>query len=48
MAGNLDLATLTALMASGEIDTVWVCFRDMQGRLLGKRITGADDVGQCL
>lgn len=40
MAGNLDLETLTALVASGEIDTVLVCFPDMQGRLLGKRITG--------
>ena len=40
MAGNLDLETLTALIGSGEIDTVLVCFPDMQGRLVGKRITG--------
>ena len=40
MAGNLDLKALTKLIDSGEIDTVVVCFPDMQGRLLGKRITG--------
>jgi glutamine synthetase len=40
MAGNLDLETLTSLVGSGEIDTVLVCFPDMQGRLVGKRITG--------
>lgn len=41
MAGNLDLETLTALIGSGDIDTVLVCFPDMQGRLIGKRITGS-------
>jgi len=40
MAGNLDLEALRGLVGSGEIDTVVVCFPDMQGRLLGKRITG--------
>ncbi|NKB59430.1 MAG: glutamine synthetase [Alphaproteobacteria bacterium] len=40
MPGNLDLETLTALIGNGEIDTVLVCFPDMQGRLIGKRITG--------
>ena len=40
MAGNLDLETLTALIRAGDIDTVLVCFPDMQGRLVGKRITG--------
>ena len=40
MAGNLDLETLTALISAGDIDTVLVCFPDMQGRLVGKRITG--------
>ena len=40
MAGNIDLETLTALIGSGDIDTVLVCFPDMQGRLVGKRITG--------
>ncbi len=41
MAGNLDLESLTAQIESGEIDTVLVCFPDMQGRLVGKRITGS-------
>ncbi|MBT5109275.1 MAG: glutamine synthetase [Rhodospirillaceae bacterium] len=40
MAGNLDIDALTALVESGEIDTVLVCFPDMQGRLVGKRVTG--------
>ena len=41
MAGNLVLETLTGLIGSGDIDTVLVCFPDMQGRLVGKRITGS-------
>ena len=41
MAGNLVLETLTSLIGSGDIDTVLVCFPDMQGRLVGKRITGS-------
>ncbi|MGY8959932.1 MAG: glutamine synthetase, partial [Alphaproteobacteria bacterium] len=40
MAGNLNLDELTALVGAGEIDTVLVCFPDMQGRLVGKRVTG--------
>ena len=40
MSGNLDLETLTSLIAAGEIDTVVVAFTDMQGRLVGKRVTG--------
>jgi len=40
MSGNLDLDGLRALVGTGEIDTVLVCFPDMQGRLLGKRMTG--------
>src|SRR3546814_16813294 len=40
MTGNLDLETLTQLGEKGEIDTVLVCFPDMQGRLVGKRVTG--------
>jgi glutamine synthetase len=40
MSGNLDLKTLRGLVKSGEIDTVLVCFPDMQGRLIGKRVTG--------
>ncbi len=40
MSGNLDIKTLQGLVKSGEIDTVLVCFPDMQGRLIGKRVTG--------
>jgi glutamine synthetase len=40
MAGNLDLDTLRQEIASGAIDTVLVCLVDMQGRLIGKRVTG--------
>jgi glutamine synthetase len=40
MAGNLDLDTLKQEVAAGTIDTVLVCFTDMQGRLIGKRVTG--------
>ncbi|MGO1120069.1 glutamine synthetase family protein [Rhodovibrionaceae bacterium A322] len=40
MNGMLDLDGLTKLVESGEIDTVVVAFTDMQGRLVGKRITG--------
>jgi glutamine synthetase len=40
MAGNLDLDTLDQEVASGAIDTVLVCMVDMQGRLIGKRVTG--------
>ncbi|MFQ5785372.1 MAG: glutamine synthetase family protein [Alphaproteobacteria bacterium] len=40
MSGNLDLKTLDSLVKSGEIDTILVCFPDMQGRLIGKRVTG--------
>jgi glutamine synthetase len=37
--GNLTLERLTELTASGEIDTVIVAFTDMQGRLVGKRVS---------
>lgn len=40
MSGNLDVPGLRADVESGEIDTVLVCFPDMQGRLIGKRVTG--------
>ncbi len=35
------LDELRALMASGEVDTLMVAFTDMQGRLMGKRVTSA-------
>ncbi len=37
MDGMLTLDALRKLTASGDIDTVLVCFPDMQGRLVGKR-----------
>jgi glutamine synthetase len=40
MAGNLELDALKQDVAGGAIDTVLVCFADMQGRLIGKRVTG--------
>lgn len=38
-AGNLTVKELVGLVAAGEIDTVVVAFTDMQGRLVGKRIS---------
>ena len=38
--GHLDADTLSRLVADGKIDTVLVCFPDLQGRLVGKRVTG--------
>ena len=37
MSGNLTFEALTKQVANGNIDTVLVCFSDMQGRLMGKR-----------
>lgn len=48
MSGNLDIPGLRADVESGEIDTVLVCFPDMQGRLIGKRVTGRFFVDKCL
>ena len=38
--GRLDTGTLETLINDGEIDTVLVVFPDLQGRLMGKRVTG--------
>ena len=38
--GPIDLPTLARLVDAGEIDTVVVAFTDLQGRLMGKRVTG--------
>ncbi len=38
-AGMLTLPELTTLVSQGEIDTVIVAFTDMQGRLVGKRVS---------
>ncbi|PTW61973.1 L-glutamine synthetase [Breoghania corrubedonensis] len=37
MSGNLSFDDLKRAVDAGEIDTVLVCFTDMQGRLIGKR-----------
>ena len=39
MPGNLSLEGLEKLVGAGEVDTVLVAFPDMQGRLMGKRVT---------
>lgn len=38
-ASRLDLAQLRRLVETGEIDTVITAFADMQGRLMGKRVS---------
>ena len=38
MPGTLTLKELKEAVGAGEIDTVIVCFPDMQGRLVGKRM----------
>lgn len=38
--GLLDVATLEGLVSEGLVDTVVVAFTDLQGRLMGKRVTG--------
>jgi glutamine synthetase len=38
--GMLELTTLRQMVEAGEVDTVLVCFPDLQGRLIGKRVTG--------
>jgi len=37
---EFDVTTLEQAIASGDIDTVVVAFTDLQGRLVGKRVTG--------
>lgn len=39
-AGPIDVSSLAALVERGAIDTVVVAFTDLQGRLMGKRVTG--------
>src|SRR3954463_11637028 len=36
----LDVERLKELIGNGEVDTVLVVFPDLQGRLMGKRVTG--------
>ncbi|MEX0971396.1 MAG: glutamine synthetase family protein [Paracoccaceae bacterium] len=40
MPGNLSFENLKAAVAAGAIDTVIIAAVDMQGRLMGKRLTG--------
>ena len=40
MTGMMNRETLEREISEGGIDTVLVCFPDMQGRLVGKRVTG--------
>ncbi len=40
MRGELSLDALRGLVDDGDIDTVLVVFPDLQGRLMGKRVTG--------
>lgn len=44
MAGTLSFDQLKSQVAEGAIDTVLVCFVDMQGRLTGKRFHAANFV----
>jgi glutamine synthetase len=47
MSTDLDVKALEGMIRKGEIDTVLCVFADMQGRFMGKRVTGdyfLDDV----
>ncbi len=46
--GTIGLDDLITLVESGEIDTVITAVCDMQGRLVGKRVTGSFFVEHCL
>src|SRR5262244_2409361 len=39
--GLLTLEALERMVAAGQVDTVLSTFPDMQGRLMGKRLTGS-------
>ncbi len=40
MQGRIDLEQLKRMVSDDDIDTVIVCFPDVYGRLVGKRVTG--------
>ena len=40
LTGHVNLEKLKELISQGEIETVIVAFTDIQGRLMGKRVTG--------
>ena len=46
--GKISRDELTAAIRSGEIDTVITAVPDMQGRLVGKRVTGGHFLDHCL
>jgi glutamine synthetase len=48
MQGRIDLEELVRLVAADEIDTVVTAVCDMQGRLIGKRVTAQFFVDHCL
>jgi glutamine synthetase len=47
-AGKITLEHLSSAISSGEIDTVITAVPDMQGRLVGKRVTGTHFLDHCL
>jgi glutamine synthetase len=47
-SGKITLEELTSAISSGEIDTVITAVCDMQGRLVGKRVTGTHFLHHCL
>jgi glutamine synthetase len=47
-SGVISLDQLKQLVATGEIDTVISAVCDMQGRLIGKRVTGSFFIEHCL
>jgi len=40
MTSRLELDELRERIGAGDVDTVLVAFPDLQGRLMGKRVTG--------
>lgn len=46
--GKISVTELANLVASDELDTVVTAVTDMQGRMIGKRVTGSFFVDHCL
>lgn len=46
--GKISVQELVQLVERGEIDTIVTGVTDMQGRLIGKRVTGQHFIDQCL
>jgi glutamine synthetase len=46
--GKITVDDLAALVAAGDVDTVVTAVCDMQGRLIGKRVTGQFFVDHCV